>query len=843
VTSLSSIQQRQFLGHFAFVVVAFASLAFWAVELSLAMASHDERIEEVLVAYQGRLLAAKAEAFHGLFREIYQTGRTISLLPAIRGAAGANRTSEGDSVVAQGRLSTEADRTLQQIYANLAAYAQVSEIYFTLDGFAPERGEVPFFMYDELAGRRELGHAHSSPAEQSEYREILSQLDWFRAHAPRFAWTADLNAIPARISSPLPTCDDTQQHPSGPADPRDRLGLVHSVPVFDAASGDFKGQVSIIVRSNVLEALLVGVPFLPVTPADLSRMRDEGWTMPPPSDFVLVDAQRSMQIADRRSTLMSQGLAAARADPAAGGRWASQRVDIPGIGAWELHHHLADAEIEQRVAGIRSARRNDIVGRFLLLIVLGGFLAGGGWLLRSSRRELVRMAHHDQLTGLPNRSLFFDHLASGMVRARRSGKPMGLFFLDVADLTAVNDRHGHQGGDKLLVDISNRLMRRLRSTDSIARGSITGGALDDATMPGSVKVLLSRLGGDEFAILCEDLHHADDLIVIAERIIGCVDERFAIGGESVEIALNVGAALFPDDASDAERLLMNADNAMHECKATGARYVLFNENMRLRAERQHRLVLELIDAIRLHQFELHYQPKATIADGRVASLEALIRWRHPTLGLVSPAEFIPICERNGMIIELGQWIIEQACRDLRRLAEAGHADLKLSVNVSVRQLWHGGFVEFLGRTLRDTGTEAGRLILEMTETMVMQDLPKGRQALLALKALGVSLALDDFGAGYSSMTYLQHLPLDCLKIDKSLVDGMVDARSIHVVDTVIRLAQGLKLTTVAEGIETEEQRQLLGRLGCDMIQGYLLSRPLPLPTILDWLGARETCAA
>jgi len=246
-----------------------------------------------------------------------------------------------------------------------------------------------------------------------------------------------------------------------------------------------------------------------------------------------------------------------------------------------------------------------------------------------------------------------------------------------------------------------------------------------------------------------------------------------------------------------------------------------------------------MSALQKGQFELYYQPKATLLDDQVVSMEALIRWNHPTLGLVSPVEFIPILERNGAIVEVGEWVVEQACGDLHRLTEAGFPDICLSVNVSVHQLRRSNFHGFLKAAMEENRIEAKRLILEITESMLMEDLQKGREALLALKQLGVSLALDDFGSGFSSLTYLQQLPLDSLKIDKSLIDGMVDERAIHVVQSVIRLAQGLALKTIAEGVETEEQRVLIARLGCDMIQGYLLSRPLPLLAIIDWLNKRR----
>jgi predicted signal transduction protein with EAL and GGDEF domain len=846
VTSISSNQARQALSYAVFAIVALASVVFWGVELRLSMASHDERQEEVLVAYQQRQLELKSEAIRDTVQELYQAGRMISLLPAIREARGANRHSVQDDVVKEGRLSLDSHRMLQQVYANLRAYVQVSEIYFVMDGFNPDKGEVPFFMYDDLISghtRSDSGQGDGSDVpdedEQHEYAEIKRQLGWFRQNAPTFNYGAKLNTIPALISPPLQTCDNTQLFSKQYSNPRDGTGFVYSIPVYEAGSGKFKGQVSIIVRANVLEARLLDVPFLPITPTDLTRMTAEAWKMPPPSPFVLVEKSQQIEISDRRNPLLAKGLATALASPTPGGRWASLELVLPSSGQWALHHHLSEPEVEALVGGIRTSKRMSVAGRVLLLVVLTAFLGWGFWLMRASRRELIKMAHYDLLTDLPNRRLFFDRMENGMARSQRSGTKMGLFFVDIAGLNAINDRHGHHGGDLLLIKMAKRLHEHLRETDGIFGGRCVDGKRDPTSDAAPLNFMLSRLGGDEFTIVCDDLRSPDDLIIVAERILGCVKESFTLGDETVEITLNVGAALFPDDAADAERLLMSADSAMHECKSTHGRYVLFNEDMRKRAERLHLLTFELLTALPKGQFELFYQPKATLLDGQVVSMEALIRWHHPTLGLVSPVEFIPILESNGAIVEIGEWIVEQACRDLHRLTEAGFPDIRLSVNVSVRQLKRGNFHGFLKAAMEENQIDATRLILEITESMVMEDLQKGREALLALKQLGVSLAIDDFGSGYSSLTYLQHLPLDSLKIDKSLIDGMLDERSIHVVESVIRLAQGLSLKTIAEGIETEEQRVLIGSLGCDMIQGYLLSRPLPLPTIIDWLNERR----
>ena len=844
MTSFSSNQARQARSYIVFAIVAVASLVFWGVELRLSMASHDDRQQEVLVAYQQHQLEVKSEAVRDTVQELYHAGRTISLLPAVREAQGGNRLSLTDDVVKQGRLAVDTHRMLQQLYANLSAYVRVSEIYLVMDGFDPVKGEVPFFMYDDLISvgmtSKESSEHSDIPdvTELEEYDEIVRQLAWFREHASTFTYAAKLDTIPVLMSGPLLTCDTTQLFSKQFGEPRNATGFVYSLPVYDATSGKFKGQVSIILRANVLEAKLLDVPFLPLTPSDVSKMSSQGWKMPAPSPFVLIEKTRQIEISDRRNQFLVNGLVTAQMDMTQGGRWASMQIQLPSSGQWELHHYLSEPEIEALVGSIRSAKRWSIAGRVLLLVVLTAFLGWGFWLLRGSRRELIKMAHYDLLTDLPNRRLFFDRMENGMARSLRNKTKMGLFFVDVAGLNAINDRHGHHGGDKLLVTLARRLHNHLRETDGIFGGDRSGAAVDATVASAPLNFMLSRLGGDEFTIVCEDMRAADDLIIVAERILKCVKEPVMLDGDKVDITLNIGAALFPDDASDAERMLMNADSAMHECKATHSRYVLFNEEMRQRGERLHLLTFELLTALQNKQFELFYQPKALLLDGTVVSMEALIRWHHPTLGLVSPIEFIPILEHNGAIVEVGQWIVEQACRDLKTLTDAGFPTVRLSVNVSVRQLKRGNFHAFLKATIEENQVDPSRLILEITESMVMEDLQKGREALLELKQLGVSLAIDDFGSGYSSLTYLQHLPLDSLKIDKSLIDGMLDERSIHVVQSVIRLAQGLSLKTIAEGIETEAQRVLISRLGCDMIQGYLLSRPLPLPNIIAWLRER-----
>ena len=840
---LATYQSRHNLGNVVFALVALASFLFWIFELRFSMASHDAREREALNAYQHSELERKSEAVRDVMQEIHQAARMISLMPEIREVPGGNRRSLSEDVIRQGRLTPQTHRMLQQVYANLGAFTSISEIYFILDGFAPENGEVPFLMLDDhvlgenvTALTRDREHDQPAIDESFEYAEVKRQLDWFRQHFPAYTFGSELNTIPARVSSLLRTCDNSQLVSRQDRDLRDTQGFLYSMPVYEQKTGRFKGQVSVVIRANVLEAKLLDVPFVPVTPKDTVRMRAEGWFMPDPSPFVLEAKSGGFQVYDRRNTLVARGLGAESQAAGVGGRWGRLEFHLSNGDKWIMHHHLTDDMVAQLVAEVRLDKRYSIAGRVLLLLALTTFLGWGFWLMRSSRHELLKMAHYDQLTELPNRRLFFERMQLGMSRTRRQGSKLGLFFVDIANLNAINDRYGHHGGDLLLSKFAKRLHEHLRDTDGILPGKQL---LDGKSKyQGLRNFMLSRLGGDEFTILCEDLQNGDDLVVVAERILDCVATPFLLGDEPVDIKLNIGAAMFPDDADDPERLLMSADSAMHECKDKHGAFVLFNEEMRMRGERLHLLTLELRNALVRDQFELYYQPKAAMLDGRVVSMEALIRWKHPTLGFVAPDEFIPILERNGEIVVLGEWIVEQACRDLHQLHDEGFPDIKLSVNVSVRQIKRGNFHDFLERTMLENHIDPSRLILEITETMVIEDLKKGRDSIMKLKDLGVSIAIDDFGSGYSSLTYLQHLPLDSLKIDKSLIDGMVDQRAINVVESVISLAKGLSLKTIAEGIETDAQRELIGSLGCDMIQGYLLSRPQPLAVIIDWLKVR-----
>lgn len=831
MTIISNSRLRQ---RIAVILVAFCCLlivGFWGLELHHTLAEYDRQAERLLDDYQNQALEKKGEEFRDMFHKIYTTTRTISMLPMVREVQGSNRNSSREDVVSKGRFSLDAHRSIQQIYKNLQTQAKVSEIYYVLDGFAPQQGDVPFFMYDDLiadAARSSSTLPHRpEETEAFEYAYFPQQLAWFRSHASRFQYADRLDEIPTRISPPLRTCDNSQYQGNGDGSESDTAGILYTMPVYDLKSGAFKGMIVAITRINVMEAQLLGVPFIPVTRADQARMKTEQWDLPPTAaPFALHNQENGVEIFDRRSDIFRKGLAHVVGKEE--GRWAKIDLNLHTGSPWVLHHHLTKAEASRLTNEISAAKQATLIGRIVLLLVLTTLGAWIIWLIHKGRQELMRMAHYDSLTDLPNRRMFFERMEIAMARAKRGDLKVGLYFIDIVGFNAINNTLGQHTGDRLLAAVGTRLTECVRDYDLLTRAS----RLRQAGQS------VARLGGDEFTLLCEDIKSTADLAPLAERITESMRRPFSVGDDEVEISLYIGVAAYPDDAQEEGSLLSSAEDAMQQCRTLGPGYLLYNHRMREQAARMHVLSIGLQMALERNQFSLYYQPKASLRNDQIISFEALLRWHHPELGMISPTEFIPLLERSGRIIEVGEWILEQSCRDLARLDQSGRSELKISVNVSVRQLRKGNFHETVSRVLASSGVKPDRLILEITESMMMDNLQEGRQALENLEALGVRLAIDDFGTGYSSLTYLQTLPLNYLKLDKSLIDGMTNDRARHIVHSVIELARGLKLQTIAEGIETEEQRIELKHMGCDMMQGYLLSKPRPIEEILDWLKTR-----
>jgi diguanylate cyclase (GGDEF)-like protein len=418
--------------------------------------------------------------------------------------------------------------------------------------------------------------------------------------------------------------------------------------------------------------------------------------------------------------------------------------------------------------------------------------------------EAVHEALHDSLTGLPNRSLFVDRLRHSVARAERAGTPVAVLFCDLDGFKTVNDSLGHRTGDRLLVSVAERLAGCLRPTDTIA-----------------------RLGGDEFAVLLEELREPGDAARAAQRLLDSLEPPFELREREFFISASIGIAT---GTKEAETLLRNADLAMYRAKNRGkGRYAIFEPGMHTAIVERLDLEVDLKGAIERDELVLAYQPIFSLRSGAVAGVEALVRWRHPTRGLVLPEQFVPLAEESGVIRELGRWVLRTACHQgaLWRAKYPGHPGLQIGVNVSGAQLREPGLVEEVAEALATAQLDASGLTLEITETALMGSFEPAIEQLDALKRLGVDLAIDDFGIGYSSLRYLRRLPLDSLKIEKSFVDGIGRSNDEPaLLRAIVDLADIFGLAVIAEGIERPEQRQRLIELGCDFGQGHLLSESL-----------------
>jgi diguanylate cyclase (GGDEF)-like protein len=416
--------------------------------------------------------------------------------------------------------------------------------------------------------------------------------------------------------------------------------------------------------------------------------------------------------------------------------------------------------------------------------------------------ELAHQAMHDALTALPNRALFYDRLGQALNRVGRHSTAAAVLFLDLDRFKLINDSLGHGAGDKLLVSVAERLSNVLRGGDTAA-----------------------RFGGDEFVILCEDVSGERQAIAIAERIAAELDAPFTVGGDEVFVRTSVGIALATEPGARPEALIRDADAAMYRAKERGGGvYEVFDDQMRERAVRRMETENALHRALDRGEFVMHYQPIVQMATGALHGVEALARWEHPQRGLVMPGEFIEAAEETGLIITLGAWAFEAACRQ----SAAWGGPTMMSVNLSARQCGHPDLVATFGEILRRTGADPASVCLEITETALMEDVDTSTATLSALKELGLTLALDDFGTGYSSLRALQHFPVDVVKIDRSFIAPIEhDPQEAAIVAAVISLSHALGLRTVAEGIETIAQVDRLRALGCDLAQGFYFAKPAP----------------
>jgi diguanylate cyclase (GGDEF)-like protein/PAS domain S-box-containing protein len=454
-------------------------------------------------------------------------------------------------------------------------------------------------------------------------------------------------------------------------------------------------------------------------------------------------------------------------------------------------------------------------------------LNNGGWVAthedvterRSAERKIARLAHYDALTDLPNRVLFRERLERELELTKR-GEQLAMLYIDIDEFKAVNDSLGHHVGDELLKAVASRLRRCVSETDFVA-----------------------RLGGDEFAIVQTGIGQPSDVMELVKRIYDVIREPYQCLGHHVATDASIGIALAPHDGTDIDQLLKSADLAMYGAKADGRRtYRFFEAEMDARVKARRTLELDMRQAIIDGTFEVHYQPVVNLRCNEIVGCEALLRWRHPVRGMISPAEFIPVAEETGMICEIGDWVLATACAE----AMNWPADIRLAVNVSPVQFRSHAFSLKVANTLATTGLAARRLELEITEAVLIRDDDAALTLLQHLRNIGVRIALDDFGTGYSSLSYLRRFPFDKIKIDRCFVDGIENADgSSAIVQAVINIANSQNMTTTAEGIETDPQREVLRDLGCTEMQGFLFSRPLPVEQIRTLLSEQiaKTAAA
>ena len=435
-----------------------------------------------------------------------------------------------------------------------------------------------------------------------------------------------------------------------------------------------------------------------------------------------------------------------------------------------------------------------------------------------AEEQIAYLAYHDSLTGLPNTRLFKDRLLQGIEQAKRNDKMMAVLFLDLDRFKLINDTMGHDVGDQLLQVISERLMEAVRRTDSIAMNTISA-------MSSSV----ARLGGDEFTIMLEDISGTQTVSRICERLIELVSRPLELRGQEVYTSVSIGIAIYPHDGDSVDVLLKNADVAMYHAKEHGRNnYQFFTESMNQASEERFQLENSMRKALQNNEMKLYYQPQVSVASGQIVGMEALIRWQHPEKGFISPASFIPIAEESGLIVQIGEWVIQEACRQSAKWRKSGFKPVRISVNVSAKQLQEESLVDTIKQNFETYGVDANTLGIELTETAIIVEPELALTRLEMIKQLGIKLSMDDFGTGYSSLSYLKRFPIDTLKIDQSFIRSVtVDNEDGALVKAIIAMAHALGMDVVAEGVELQEQLEFLGVHGCDTMQGYLFSRPVP----------------
>lgn len=431
-----------------------------------------------------------------------------------------------------------------------------------------------------------------------------------------------------------------------------------------------------------------------------------------------------------------------------------------------------------------------------------------------AKLELLKLAHHDMLTGLPNRVLLYDRMQQAKAFAHRMQSRFALMFIDLDRFKIINDTLGHAVGDELLRLIAQRLKGCLRETDTVA-----------------------RIGGDEFIILLVNVADRGDIKHLADKVLDALMQPFSVRNHELFVTTSGGICVYPDDEGDVETMIQKADVAMYHAKALGRNnYQFYADDMDQNASRRFTIANSMRKGLDRQEFKLYYQPKMDVSSGKIIAMEALVRWQHPMLGLLSPAEFIQLAEENGLIMELGEWVLREACRQNKEWHEHGLRGLRMAVNLSGYQLQHTRLLDLVRAVLAETGMPADCLEFEITESVIMQNPDYAVSVLNEITNLGIHISIDDFGTGYSSLSHLKRFTVNTLKIDKSFVrDVEKSATDAAIATAIIAMGSSLKLKVIAEGVETEEQMEFLRENNCDQVQGFLFSKPLPADQALEML--------
>jgi diguanylate cyclase (GGDEF)-like protein/PAS domain S-box-containing protein len=507
-------------------------------------------------------------------------------------------------------------------------------------------------------------------------------------------------------------------------------------------------------------------------------------------------------------------------------RWDFEDV-VPAAGTWEDHRAMLEShqpfgEFEQIHVTADGTRVFIASSGVPIFNEAGAFIGYRGvgrnvTARRNSERMMERLARFDAATGLPNRNLVHERIQQAIAAARRRDSGVGVLLLDLDRFKLVNDTLGHQRGDALLAQVGLSLKDCVRREDTVG-----------------------RMGGDEFAVVLGELPRPDDAALVARKILDSFGAPFDLEGQEAFITASIGVATFPQDGDDADTLLQRADAAMYRAKESSRNaYCFYTSEMNERAAAKLQLNSDLRRAVERAEFELNYQPKVRLDTGALVGMEALLRWRHPERGMVAPNDFVPALEDTGLIMGVGDWVVAEACRQLRRWIDAGLAPLPIAVNLSVKQFRRRDLDAAIDRQLSAYGLARGLLELEVTESSLMEDPRDAVRQLRTLRDAGLSISADDFGTGYSSLAYLTRLPLSALKIDRGFVnDALRDPQSAAIVRMVIDMARRLNMDVVAEGIETEAHAEFLRQQGCELGQGYLYGRPVPAADIAARLKAK-----